>query len=63
MKPTALPAKKAGIIFLWLLAWQAVSLSVHNSIILVGPLEVIQALWGQGAKSGFWLTIASPLER
>jgi NitT/TauT family transport system permease protein len=58
MKLTALPAKKAGIIFLWLLAWQAASLSVHNSIILVGPLEVIRALWIQAAMSGFWKTIA-----
>ncbi|MDR1547076.1 MAG: ABC transporter permease subunit [Hungatella sp.] len=58
MKPTALPVKKAGIIFLWLLAWQAASMFVHNSIILVGPLEVIQALWIQAAMSGFWKTIA-----
>ena len=58
MKPTALPAKKAGIIFLWLLAWQAISLSVHNSIILVGPLEVVRALWVQAAIADFWKTIA-----
>ncbi|MDR0922923.1 MAG: ABC transporter permease subunit [Hungatella sp.] len=58
MKPTVLPVKKAGIIFLWLLAWQAASMFVHNSIILVGPLEVIQALWIQAAMSGFWKTIA-----
>jgi NitT/TauT family transport system permease protein len=58
MKSTTLPAKKAGIIFLWLLAWQAANLSVHNSIILAGPLEVIQALWNQAAMADFWKTIA-----
>lgn len=58
MKPTARSLKKAGIILFWLLAWQAASLAVHNSIILVGPLEVIRALWIQAAMPGFWKTIA-----
>lgn len=61
MKLTALRFKKAGIIFLWLLAWQAVSLSVHNTILLVGPAEVIRALWIQAAMPGFWKTIAFSL--
>ncbi len=57
MKATARPFKRAVIIFLWLLAWQAASLAVDNSIILVGPLEVIRALWSQAAMPGFWKTI------
>ena len=59
MKPTAPPYKKAAIILLWLLAWQAASLSVDNSIIMVGPMEVINALWNQAAMPGFWKTIFS----
>ncbi|MEY8353373.1 ABC transporter permease subunit [Lachnospiraceae bacterium 54-53] len=58
MKSTALPFKKACIILFWLMIWQTASLAVHNSIILVGPLEVVRALWSQAALPGFWKTIA-----
>lgn len=57
MKSTALRFKKACIIFFWLMVWQAASLAVHNSIILVGPWEVIRALWVQAALPDFWKTI------
>ncbi len=57
MKLAVRPFKKAGIIIFWLMVWQAVSLAVHNSIILVGPPEVIRALWTQAAVPDFWKTI------
>ena len=49
--------KKAGIILFWLLIWQAASTVVHNSIILVGPLDVILALFNQIRLADFWKTI------
>lgn len=49
--------KKAGIILFWLLIWQAASTAVHNSIILVGPLDVILALLNQIRLADFWKTI------
>ena len=58
MKHSALTLKKAGIILFWLFLWQIKSLQLHNSIILVGPLEVVRALWTQAFTSGFWRTIA-----
>lgn len=58
MKPTALPVKKSTIILLWLFVWQAISLWVHNSIILAGPWEVLRALWLLAFRPGFWKIIA-----
>lgn len=57
IKLTARPLKKAVIILFWLIIWQTASLAVHNSIILVGPLEAGRSLWIQAALPGFWKTI------
>lgn len=57
MKAGIFRLKKAGIILFWLLVWQAASMAVHNSIILVGPLEVIYALFRQAGLADFWKTI------
>lgn len=57
MKAGILRFKKAGIILFWLLLWQAASMAVHNSIILVGPLEVLYALIRQAGLADFWKTI------
>lgn len=58
MKAALLRFKSTGIILFWLLLWQALSLALHNSIILVGPFEVIRALFGQALMADFWKTIA-----
>ncbi len=57
MKAGILRFKKAGIILFWLLVWQAASMAVHNSIILVGPPEVLHALIRQAGLADFWKTI------
>lgn len=57
MRTSAHRLKNAGIILFWFIVWQAASLAVRNSIILVGPLEVIRALWTQAAGADFWRTI------
>ncbi|MFR3728772.1 ABC transporter permease [Lacrimispora sp.] len=49
--------KNTGIIFFWLLLWQAVSLALHNSILLVGPFQVVRALFAQTLMADFWKTI------
>ena len=45
------------IIFLWLAAWQTTSVLVHNSIMLVGPVEALQTLWGLLPSRDFWLSL------
>ncbi len=57
MRANAHRFKNAGIILFWFLIWQAASMAVHNSIILVGPLEVFLALWTQAASTDFWKII------
>ena len=37
--------KKTLIILLWLAIWQITATAVHNSIMLVGPIEALQTLW------------------
>lgn len=49
--------KNTGIILFWLLLWQAVSLALHNSILLVGPFQVVRALFAQTLMADFWKTI------
>lgn len=57
MKPSSHRLKSAGIILAWILVWQAAGLAVHNSIILVGPWDVLKALWIQAAEPDFWKAI------
>ncbi|MDO4294585.1 MAG: ABC transporter permease subunit [bacterium] len=52
------------LIFLfWLTVWQAVSLLLHNPIVLVGPLETLKALQRLVITMEFWLSILSSLAR
>lgn len=50
--------RKMGIICFWLVLWQFISIEIHNTIVLVGPVEVFQSLASQIATSEFWKTIA-----
>ena len=50
--------RKAGILVFWLAVWQIASLWIHNSIILVGPVSMFQALWEQALQPDFWLSAA-----
>lgn len=49
--------RKTGIICFWLVLWQLISIAVHNSIVLVGPLEVLKSLVSQITTTEFWWTI------
>lgn len=56
MKPRNWQRKTIIIIF-WLAVWQAASVAVHNSIILVGPADVAKALVQGILSPDFWRTI------
>lgn len=46
------------IVLFWLGLWQLISLAVHNSILLVGPFDMIKALFSQAVTADFWKSIA-----
>lgn len=47
----------------WLIVWQLVSVWVGNNILMVGPLETLEALWINSITAGFWKTIGCSLLR
>ena len=55
--------RKLLIIFIWLLLWQGISLLVHNSVLLAGPWESLQALGKLALTGDFWLTMLRTLGR
>lgn len=50
-------SKKAAILLFWLIFWHGLSLFVHNQILLVGPLDTLQALSEQAVSPSFWRAI------
>ncbi len=53
--------RKTLVIFLWLLIWEAISQTVGNSILLVGPINVMYTLAAQIPTADFWKTIFGSL--
>ncbi|MFR5601759.1 MAG: ABC transporter permease [Lachnospiraceae bacterium] len=51
--------RKSLIVAFWLLVWQAASAAIDNSIIFVGPWEVLTALGSRLFSPDFWKAIAS----
>ena len=49
--------KKTGIFLFWLILWQILSSSINNSIIFVGPADVLASLAVQITTPEFWKTI------
>jgi len=47
------------VIIIWLAIWQIASLFVHNSILLVGPFDVIVTLFHKLCQLDFYLSIAT----
>ncbi len=50
--------RKTAVILFWLVLWQAGSVLIDNSIIFVGPLDMVMALLVQLPSLGFWKTNA-----
>ena len=55
--------KKILIITLWLVIWQLLSFVVHNSILLVGPVEAFHALGEMVKTQEFWKSLAVSFEK
>ncbi len=49
--------KKLSIILLWLGIWQITATFIHNPIMLVGPIEALQTLWGLLPSGDFWISV------
>lgn len=49
--------RKISIVGFWLIIWQLISIAVDNSIIIVGPVTMLQALLTQISTADFWITI------
>lgn len=54
-------AKYLGAALFWLLAWELLAKSLHNSIVLVGPLEVAVRLSELAVTSEFWVSVVTSL--
>ncbi len=50
-------AQKAGVILFWLLLWQAAALIWKNSIVFVGPADMLASLFSQIRAWDFWLAL------
>ncbi|MDO4275815.1 MAG: ABC transporter permease subunit [Eubacteriales bacterium] len=58
MKKTEMWKKAAAVIF-WLMIWQAAAILMKNSIVFVGPLEMLHSLWEQMSGNEFWLSVGN----
>lgn len=55
--------KKVLIILGWILVWQIGAILVNNKILLVGPLQVLSALFFMLQKSAFWTSLTFTMSR
>ena len=51
-------SKKVSILLFWLLLWQALALLIHNSILMVGPVETLRSLGAMLQTTMFWQSLA-----
>lgn len=52
-------ARRTAIILIWLAIWQIASLLIDNSIVFVGPTDVLRSFSQLIPEPGFWKSIAS----
>lgn len=55
--------RKAAAIVFWLVLWEAGALLMANSIVFVGPLDMLQSLWQQMGEKVFWISLAGSAGR
>lgn len=55
--------KNSGIILIWLVIWQVVTMLINNTILLAGPIDTIKALCILATTSKFWLSLLSSFLR
>ena len=51
-------SRKLLIIAFWLLLWQALAFLIHNSILMVGPVETLRSLGAMLRTTMFWQSLA-----
>lgn len=51
--------QKAAAILFWLILWQAAAVFMKNSIVFVGPAEMLQSLCEQMQGKEFWVSVAN----
>lgn len=52
-------ARRIAIILFWIAAWQLASMLIDNSIVFVGPADVLASFSRQIPEASFWLSIAN----
>ncbi len=55
--------KRMGILFLWVCLWQALTLVIHNNILISGPIETIARLMELMTTATFWVSMGMSLVR
>ena len=55
--------KKIVIVACWILIWQLAAILVGNRILLVGPIQTLQALGERALQGDFWLSVGHSLLR
>lgn len=53
--------QKAAAILFWLILWQAVAVFMKDSIVFVGPVEMLQSLWEQMLGKEFWVSVGNTI--
>lgn len=48
--------KKAAAILFWLCVWQVAAVLMKESIVFVGPLDMLRSLWEQMCGKEFWIS-------
>lgn len=55
--------KKSAAILFWIAVWHIASVIVNEKLLLVSPLQTVQALWGLVQTAGFYRAIATTIAR
>lgn len=55
--------RKVLIILGWICLWQILAAVIHNDILMVGPLQVLSALFHMAAEPSFWISVAATMSR
>lgn len=51
--------EKAASVLFWLVVWQTASMVMKDSIVFVGPLDMLQSLWEQSKGKEFWISVGN----
>ena len=55
--------RKVLIILGWICLWQILASVIHNDILMVGPLQVVSALFSMVQETSFWISVIATMSR